>query len=621
MEYHDQKQYKKGIKTADTILAKFPDHGQTLSMKGLILSCLDRKEEAYELAKLGVKKDIRSHITWHVLGLVHRSDRNYREAVKCYKNAVRLDDKNQQILKDLSWMQAQLLDFEGFCETRRNILLQKPGLKQNWIAFAISHYLTGNYSEAITVLDKFLTTSEEERTPYETSEIILLQNLCIVNIGEFDRALEHLSSKESEICDKAALKVRTAELLIYQKRYVESLDVWLELLKSQPDNYRFHAGAQVAVLNMDREKAKDMLSLKRLELPCTVMTLSEEERRTVGVLYGIGLAEGEIPSIPSSRSSRKIILTLQPSEAAFAEALDAFLRKMLEDGVPSLCHDVCSLIMKPDPIHPEKNIYTKDQKDFRTNSVCCKAIELVTEYISNLRENGTFFRNVSDESLASAESGPPTSLLWALYLRCHLFEMSGRYIEALADAEACVAHTPTALDMLVKKARIYKRLGDINTAASIVDECRALDLQDRYLNNRATKYFLRANRITNAMETIAMFIKEEGMDTQYALYDLQVSWYELECGEAYARLGQRGPALKKFYAVEKHFLDYVEDKFDFHSYCLRKVQFLYHNLCFVVMFLLCRVLWQDISTLLPCFKMLWAINLFSVQSGGHFVFS
>ena len=62
------KLHKKGIKTADSILRKFPNHGETLAMKGLLLNCLERKEEAYDLVKRGVKANLRSHVCWHVYG-------------------------------------------------------------------------------------------------------------------------------------------------------------------------------------------------------------------------------------------------------------------------------------------------------------------------------------------------------------------------------------------------------------------------------------------------------------------------------------------------------------------------------------------------------------------------
>lgn len=64
---------------------------ETLAMKGLTLNCLGKKEEAYELVKRGLKNDLKSHVCWHVYGLLQRSDKKYDEAVKCYRNALKWD--------------------------------------------------------------------------------------------------------------------------------------------------------------------------------------------------------------------------------------------------------------------------------------------------------------------------------------------------------------------------------------------------------------------------------------------------------------------------------------------------------------------------------------------------
>ena len=44
-------------------------------MKGLTLNCMGKKEEAYEFARRGLRQDMRSHVCWHVFGLLYRSDR------------------------------------------------------------------------------------------------------------------------------------------------------------------------------------------------------------------------------------------------------------------------------------------------------------------------------------------------------------------------------------------------------------------------------------------------------------------------------------------------------------------------------------------------------------------
>ena len=64
---------------------------ETLAMKGLTLNCLGRKEEAYDFVRRGLKNDLKSHVCWHVYGLLQRSDRKYDEAIKAYRNALRWD--------------------------------------------------------------------------------------------------------------------------------------------------------------------------------------------------------------------------------------------------------------------------------------------------------------------------------------------------------------------------------------------------------------------------------------------------------------------------------------------------------------------------------------------------
>lgn len=60
-------------------------------MKGLILNYCNKKTEAYECAQKGLRNDVKSHVCWHVYGLLQRSDRKYDEAIKCYRNALRCD--------------------------------------------------------------------------------------------------------------------------------------------------------------------------------------------------------------------------------------------------------------------------------------------------------------------------------------------------------------------------------------------------------------------------------------------------------------------------------------------------------------------------------------------------
>jgi|EP01047_Picozoa_sp_COSAG01_P046555 tetratricopeptide (TPR) repeat protein len=83
-------------------------------MKGLILNCMERKEEGYDFARRGLRNNLRSHVCWHVFGLMHRADRNYPEAIKSYMQALRIDTENMNILRDLSLLQIQMRELPGF---------------------------------------------------------------------------------------------------------------------------------------------------------------------------------------------------------------------------------------------------------------------------------------------------------------------------------------------------------------------------------------------------------------------------------------------------------------------------------------------------------------------------
>ncbi len=60
---YETKQYKKGLKSAESILKKFPRHGETLCMKGLIINCMgkgkEQRDEAISLVKMGLMNDMR----------------------------------------------------------------------------------------------------------------------------------------------------------------------------------------------------------------------------------------------------------------------------------------------------------------------------------------------------------------------------------------------------------------------------------------------------------------------------------------------------------------------------------------------------------------------------------
>lgn len=117
---------------ADQILKKHPDHGDTIAMKALIINTQGKSEEAFELAKAALKHAMKSHVCWHVYGLLYRSVKNYEEAIKAYKFALRLDPDSAQIQRDLALLQVQMRDYPGYVQSRKAMLQARPGFRQNW---------------------------------------------------------------------------------------------------------------------------------------------------------------------------------------------------------------------------------------------------------------------------------------------------------------------------------------------------------------------------------------------------------------------------------------------------------------------------------------------------------
>ncbi|KAG8003781.1 N-alpha-acetyltransferase 15 [Nibea albiflora] len=223
---YEHKQYRNGLKFCKQILGnpKFAEHGETLAMKGLTLNCLGKKEEAYDLVRRGLRNDLKSHVCWHVYGLLQRSDKKYDEAIKCYRNALKWDKDNLQILRDLSLLQIQMRDLEGYRETRYQLLQLRPAQRASWIGYAVAYHLLEDFEMAAKIVEEFRKTQQTspDKVDYEYSELLLYQNQVLREAGLYKEALDHLNDYEKQICDKLAVEETRASIEERQKIYEDS---------------------------------------------------------------------------------------------------------------------------------------------------------------------------------------------------------------------------------------------------------------------------------------------------------------------------------------------------------------------------------------------------------------
>ncbi|KAI1214261.1 N-terminal acetyltransferase A, auxiliary subunit [Annulohypoxylon truncatum] len=516
---YEDKQYKRGLKAAEQILKKNPKHGDTMAMKALIINQQGKTEEAFALGKEALTADMKSHICWHVYGLLYRHQKNFEEAIKAYKFALKLEPESHQIQRDLAFLQIQMRDYQGYIQSRTAMLQARPQLRQNWTALAVAHHLAGNLSQA----EKVLTTYEESlkvppsKTDYENSEAVMYKNSIIAEMQDYQRALDHLESVAKHNLDRLAVLELRAEYLSKLGRNEEAADAYRTLLDRNPEHPDYYARL-VNVLGID---SSDSAAKK---------TIYDE------------YAEKN----PRSDAAKRLPLDFLVGDE-FREAARSYLTFMLDKGVPSTFANL-------------KHLYTDSSKRDILGS-------LAHEYLESKRTSSDGNTTTNGDAL----KGEPAALY---YLAQHYnYHLSRDLTKAMEFVNKGIESSPDNVEFHMTKARIWKHYGNSQKASETMDQARQLDLKDRYINTKAAKYQLRNNESETALKTMGLFTRNDSPGGPLNdLLEMQSVWYLTEDGEAWVRNRNIGLALKRFHAVYNIFEVWQEDQFDFHSFSLRKGQ-------------------------------------------------
>ena len=83
-----------------------------------------------------------------------------------------------------------------------------------------------------------------------------------------------------------------------------------------------------------------------------------------------------------------------------------------------------------------------------------------------------------------------------------------------------------------------------------LEKARRLDLADRFINTKSTKYLMRSNAVERANKTIDQFTRDVDNGGKSNLHEMQCMWYELERAEAHMRREEPGLALKMIRHVD-----------------------------------------------------------------------
>ena len=103
---------------------------------------------------------------------------------------------------DLSQLQIFTRDYEGFANSRREILMNKAGIVNNWVAFAMANYLRKDYKAALSSIDSILKfEGKAALKPHEKTAILTLQARCHMGMKDHKKAFRTLTKNKATILD------------------------------------------------------------------------------------------------------------------------------------------------------------------------------------------------------------------------------------------------------------------------------------------------------------------------------------------------------------------------------------------------------------------------------------
>lgn len=539
LKLYDNKQYKKALKLIDQNLKKNSNHAESLTLKGCINYYIGNKSEAESYVKKGLTKNLDNYIVNHLAGIYYRAVENYPEAAKWLKAAVDNGSPNKQILRDLSNLQIHIRDYKNLVATRQGYLEFQPGYRANWTGSAIALHLNKNYKGAISTLTKI--------------ELIIKEHLLGQDMYEQSECLLY----KNDILFQAGEIQKALDVLEQDKPYIKDNLSYLEYKGKYLMILGENQDASIIYRKLLQRNPDNVVYYKNLEI-CLKMAEKPLDLR-------IKLYNNLSRFYPKADAPKFLPLTFIPSShPEFKSKAETYILNQLKKGIPATFVNIKPVLKNPHKLSIIES--------------------LVLDFFNTQLDNFN-----------------PTVKVWTLYFLAQFYLYKNDLKSANQYIDQALDHSPTLVELYIVKARVLKHLGEFTEAASKMNEGRELDLQDRFINSKTTKYYLRANDIDKAVDLISMFTKldENAVNGCKDLHTMQANWFLTESAEAYQRLYQKyeaelleieptsenedlvsdltekveinkGLALKRFLAVVKVFKIFFNDQFDFHSYCLRR---------------------------------------------------
>ncbi|CCD22831.1 peptide alpha-N-acetyltransferase complex A subunit NAT1 NDAI_0A06770 [Naumovozyma dairenensis CBS 421] len=547
LKLYENKEYKKSIKILDVILKKSSSNTDSLVLKGANLFALGEKDEAAVLIKNALGKiegTKASSICCHLLGIYMRQVKDYAASIKWFQACLANGSNNNQIYRDLATLQSQTNDFKGALVSRKEYWESYPGYRANWTSLAVAQDINGERQQAINTLSQFEKLAEGKIGPselYEHNECLMYKNDIMFKAAGGNR----------DKLQNVLKHLNVIEPNVFDKFGLLERKASIYMKMGQ------FKDASIVYRTLIKRNPDNFNYYPLLEISLGIRSDNKLRKALYGKLQEF---------YPNCEPPKYLPLTFIQDKEELSKNLEKYVTAQLQRGVPAAFSNL-------------KPLYKK-----RGKIVSNALEEIVLKYFESL--------NPKSDHIC---------YIWTGYYLAQHYLFLKDLVKAQHYIDTVISHTPTLVELYILKARIFKHLGLLDEAASILEEGRQLDLQDRFINCKTVKYFLRANKIDKAVDIASVFTKND--DAPNGIKDLhfvEASWFIVEQAEAYYRLHintvkgieqlpeddaadatklaqlkwdaekYKGLALKRFYAISKFYKQFEDDQLDFHSYCMRK---------------------------------------------------
>ena len=506
LKLFDAQQFKKGLKAAEQLLAKYPDYAELSCTKGLFLVHLHRLDEGLACIKTGLMKDLKSSTNWHIYGIYYKVTKNYDEAYKCYLKASKFDENNMGIKRDLCHLLGYNRMYTMLVEQLQIVNAVAP-TKMTWLQLGIAYYFLSDFGQAMSIMNKYEDSFPEHDRDY--SNLVLFKSRLFLLTNEPAKGLVYLNKHDKYCKDPLSLLEMKAQLLLKDNKFDQSLPLFKELLQFNAEDPKYVEGCLLAkckVLKYEDAKPTDWSN---------ALAYLNTEFNSYFIRF-------------------KWISTL--SDAHKSKELVLFMKKIYYRHSPGFWRLF-------------KHIYDQD-KELYNKSTNQLGAQFKTEgndehHYWFLYSKYAQFMDLNDIEQATV----------------HFKEMQNSpHFQKLSNTDK--------IDFMVANSKLYKRNKQFIEAAEILVDAMSLDPGDRSLNVRYCKYLIRGNQLEKALNAMQMFLrKEPKLDMVKDLLGVQCIWLIYELLQYFRGTTV---FLKLAKLALSYFQDMRQDDLDFQGFCMRK---------------------------------------------------